>query len=74
MRHLLQVGGHVRVVAEEVHVVEDDADNVLDPVAKVASTLRLGTGRDGRAADNGHAGCRDHGGGGHSGCYPPAHC
>src|SRR5712691_9213223 len=28
--HLLKVGWHVRVVAQEMHVVEDEVDNMLD--------------------------------------------
>jgi hypothetical protein len=30
VRHLLEVGWHVRVVAQEVHIVEDEVDDMLD--------------------------------------------
>jgi hypothetical protein len=30
VRHLLEIGWHVRVVPEEMHVVKDDEDDVLD--------------------------------------------
>src|SRR5262245_37212782 len=34
--HLLQIGWHVRVVASEMHVVEDDVDDVLDvPLTRI---------------------------------------
>ena len=35
MRHLLEIRRHVRVVASEVDVVEDEADDVLDAVAEL---------------------------------------
>ena len=35
MRHLFEIGRHVRVVTEEVHVVEHDVHDVLDAVAKL---------------------------------------
>ena len=35
VRHLLQIGGHVRVVPREVDVVEDEVDDVLDAVSEV---------------------------------------
>ena len=56
IRHLLEVGGDVLVVPEEVHVVEDDVDHVLDPVAELAgrrcrSSDRRGGRRDGDRPD-----------------------
>jgi len=33
VRHLLQIGRDVRVVPQEMHVVEDQVDDVLDVVA-----------------------------------------
>src|SRR5689334_18010720 len=41
VRHLLQVGWHVRVVAAEVHVVELEIDDVLDrPGGRTEATSR----------------------------------
>ena len=42
-RHLLEIGGDIRVVAPQVHVVERDVDHVLDLVAaglEIAGRLR----------------------------------
>src|SRR5262249_58436288 len=55
--HLLEIGGHVRVVTEEVHVVERDVDDVLHTVAKLASRPaynRRRRGLESRSANRGH--------------------
>ena len=51
--HLLEVGGHVRVVAPKVDVVELDVDDVLDTVIELAGFFVRGRGWS-RAESNGH--------------------
>jgi hypothetical protein len=43
VRHLLQVGGHIRVIASEVHVVELNVHNILYTIS--ARSERTGAGR-----------------------------
>src|SRR6266700_3448659 len=60
VRHHLQIGWHVRVVAEEVHVVESDLDHMLDAIAEMAAVRRRITcrGRPGGRGQPGGGGCR----------------
>jgi len=52
VRHHLQVRRHVRVVAEQMDVVEANLDDVLDAIAEMASIVRV-AGDGGRSAGRG---------------------
>lgn len=40
VRHQLQAGGNVGIVAEEVHVIESDLDDVLNAIAGMTAIYR----------------------------------
>ena len=69
VRHLLEIGRHVRVVTQEVSVVELDVDDVLD---RTLGRLELATGRRGRCPDHLHRGRHGQGRGRKDRCDRPA--
>src|SRR5207248_1239176 len=69
VRHLLEIGGHVRVVPREVDIVEDEVDDVLDAVSEVTRRRPIRVLRATRTRDlHGDERCESGGDEYHQGC------